>query len=467
MASQKNGRRENATPDASPEDKLLNFPAPVPPDELARRIVPDDDELALYLAEHWDGRFAFFYGEWQEYERGAWMQRHEFEVYQNIRAFLRKYRSRGVKVNNRNIAGLISMMRPDVFMSDRHINQAQKDAERFINLRNGLYDLETGNLIEHRKDLMMLNQLDFDYDPRARCPTFEAFLNSSLVHPGTKQTDHEMVAMTLQALGYSLTARTDLKASFWLYGVPDSGKSTLLSLIRSIMGTLSNSVDLNQLGEKTFMLAEIIGKRVVTFPEVGSDTKLNEEIYKVIVGGSDEVWTDVKGKKGIAFRPISKFWWGMNNLPRVNDRSGALFNRLKLIRFNRTFTAAERDGDLLNKIVAERSGIFNRLVEYLTILNESGWIKVSQSEEKLAEFRLESDTERTFLDNCCDIHPKNTIQSSELYAAYKDWCERSGFRPKNMNQVANDWRRLEFKDRRTTKGVVWQGVELKRTNGMQ
>lgn len=460
-----NGRRENGTPDASPEDKLLHLPAA--PDDTARRIVPDDDELALYLAEDWAGRFSFFYGEWQEYESGAWKQRHEMEMYQVVRAFLRKYRIRGVKVNNRQVTGLLSMMRPDVFTPDRFINDAQKEAERYINLRNGLYDLEEARIVEHRKDLMMLNQLDFDYDPYAECPNFLNFLHSSLVHPGTKETDHDLVALVLQALGYSLTARTDLKASFWLFGVPDSGKSTLLSVIRSIMGSLATSVDLNQLGEKTFMLAEIIGKRVVTFPEVGSDTKLNEEIYKVVVGGSDEVWTDVKGKKGISFRPVSKFWWGMNNLPRVNDRSGALFNRLKLVRFNRTFSPAERDNHLLQKLIAERSGIFNVLLHYYGLLNVSGWRHVKQSEEKLAEFRLESDTEYTFVEACCDVHHNNKVKSSELYAAYKDWCERSGFRPKNMNQVANDWRRLGFTDRRTNSGSVWQGVELRRVTKTQ
>lgn len=457
MVARPNGRRGNGTPDASPEEKLVNFPLP-----SERRATPDDDELALYLSEHWESRFAFFYGEWQEYEDGAWKQRHEFELYQSVRAFLRNYRSVGVKVNNRQVTGLLSMMRPDVYMADRYINDAQKEAERYINLRNGLYDLEKDELIPHRRDLMMLNQLDFDYDPAASCPHFTRFLHSSLVFPGTKDTDHDMVGLVLQALGYSLTARTDLKASFWLYGVPDSGKSTLLSLIRSIMGSLATSVDLNQLGEKTFMLAEIIGKRVVTFPEVGSDTKLNEEIYKVIVGGSDEVWTDVKGKKGISFRPISKFWWGMNNLPRVNDRSGALFNRLKLIRFNRSFSAAERDNSLLSKIIDERSGIFNLLIHHYAHLNARGWRFVKQSEDKLAEFRLESDTELTFVNDCCDVHHNNKVKASELYTAYKEWCERSGFRPKNMNQVANDWRRLGFTDKRTNSGTQWIGVEMKR-----
>jgi len=152
----------------------------------------------------------------------------------------------------------------------------------------------------------------------------------------------------------------------------------------------------------------------------------------------------------------------MNNLPRVNDRSGALFNRLKLIRFNRTFKADERDGQLLNKIIAERSGIFNTLIIHYEHLNADGWVKVTQSEEKLAEFRLESDTELTFVNDCCDVHYNNKIRSGELYAAYKDWCERSGFRPKNMNQVSIDWRRLNFTDKRTNSGTVWYGVELKK-----
>lgn len=456
-------RATTRTVEQPPETNLEKI-VPMPQSAAYRVPPPDDDEIALELAEAWGDTVAYFYHDWHTYENGTWRRRHEYQMYQIIRKFLRPYRARGVKVTDRQTAALLRMMRPDVYWPDEHVTEAQRQAEQYINLRNGLYDLETGELVPHRQDLMLTNQLDFDYDPQASCPRFYEFLHSSLVFPDTRETDNDLVGLVLQAMGYSLTARTDLKASFWLYGEPDSGKSTLLSLMKSIMGDLATSIDLAQLGEKTFMLAEIIGKRVVTFPEVASNAMIKEDLYKVIVGGSDDVWTDVKGKKGISFRPISKFWWGMNSLPRVNDRSGALFNRLRLIRFNRSFKRHEQDLNLLPDMIAERSGIFNEIIHHYNMLKRKGWRRVEQSEKKLAEFQLSNDTEKTFINERCDEHADLKVQSSELYSAYKFWCEAGGFRPKNMNQVSEDWRRLGFKDRRSNSGTVWHGVTLKRVS---
>lgn len=457
-------RKSTGAAEQPPEANLERI-IPIPPDSM--RPIRDEDDLAIELAEAWEQSVAYFHHNWHTYDSGCWRVRHEYEMYQRIRAFLRQYRARGVKVTDRNIGSLLRMIRPDCYWPDEDIAAAQKTAERYINLRNGLYDITTGEFSpEHRSDLMLTNQLDFDYDPNADCPRFMEFLHSSLVLPRgpeveTWVTDNDMVGLVLQAMGYSLTARVDLKASFWLFGEPDSGKSTLLALLGSIMGDLATSIDLNLLGEKNFMLAEIVGKRVVTFPEVSPNKSVDPSTYKMIVGGSDLVWTDVKNKTGIRFLPTAKFWWAMNTLPRVNDRSGALFNRLRLIRFNRSFKRNEQDISLLGDLVAERSGIFNEIIHHYHMLCRKGWRRVEQSEQKMAEFRLENDTEQTFVNECCTAHTNLKIRSAELYTAYKLWSESGGFRPKNMNQVAEDWRRLGFKDRRVNGSTWWHGVALK------
>lgn len=455
-----------ASTDAAPEEnlsKIVDMDGQPVGDDHKRRWVPDDDELAIELAEYWKDKVAFFHGSWHVYENGLWSKREDYEVQRNIRVFLRSYRKVGVKVTQRQVTGLLSMMRADVFRPDRSVNKAQLDSERYINMRNGLYDLEEHRLIPHtpaHAKLMMTSQLDFDYDEDASCPNFDKFLHSSLVYPGTTQTDHDMVALVQQALGYSLTAQTHLKASFWLRGVGDSGKSTLLALIKALMGNLADTIDLTQLATKSFMLAQIIGKRTVSFSEASSNTMLPEALYKAIVGGVDEIWADVKNGKAIVFKPIAKFWWAMNEMPRISDRSGATFNRLKLIRFNRSFSASERDLNLLPKLISERSGIFNNLIMHYRILCRDGWRHVAQSQELLDEYELENDTERSFVQDRCDVDPDFKVQSNIIYAAYNDWCMVNGFKPKNRNQFAPELRRLGFRDQKAST-TWWHGVKVR------
>jgi putative DNA primase/helicase len=446
------------TAEVAPPEENLSKIVPLP--DASEYFTPDDDQLAIDLAEHWTDKVAFFHGEWRVYEHGVWGPRDPEEVEQNIREFLRPYRKRRVRVNQRQIASLAKMMRSTVYRPDRAVNLAQAEGRRYINMRNGLFDLETFELVDHRHDLLLTNQLDFDYDPEATCPEFENFLRSSLVLPGTTQTDHDMVALTEQALGYTMTARVDLKAAFWLRGVSNSGKSTLLWLIRDLMGGLATTIDLTQMGDNRFMLAETIGKHAVTFPEAEDSARLPDAIFKNLVGGQDEVWGDVKNSKAIKFIPTAKIWWAMNGSMRISDRSGATFNRIKLILFNRSFGEKERDLELPQKLHAERPGIFNTIMDQYRLLCRKGWRHVQQSENALKLYRSENDTEHTFIESRCEENDLATVRGSELYSAYKSWCEENGFKPKNSNQVAADWRRLGFKDKRSN-GIVWEGVRLK------
>jgi putative DNA primase/helicase len=452
-------RTRGAANGAAPEDpKVIPMPEP---GRKYRDPVPDDDEIALELAEELQRKLAYFHHTFYEYDGGYWAKRDYHEMYNRIRQFLRPYRARGVKVKSAQITSLLNMMEADLYVPDRVINELTPESERYINFPNGLYDLKEHRMIDHDPELYMTSQLDFDFDPDATCPTFQKFLESSLVLPGTKTTDFDMVVLVQQALGYSLTARTDLKSSFWLNGVPDSGKSTLLALIKMLMGNMAATIDLNQLGTKSFMLAEIIGKRTVSFSESSSGVMLPDALYKAMTGGADELWADVKGRSAITFKPVAKFWWAMNERPRISDRSGATFNRLKLIRFNRSFDAKERDLSLLSKLSNERSGIFNQLMVFYRMLNLSGWQPVKQSEELLAEYELENDTERSFVEDRCEVHDSVHVQSSMLYSAYSDWCLTNGFKPKNRNQAAVEWRRLGFKDRKSDGLTRWQGVRLR------
>jgi putative DNA primase/helicase len=422
---------------------------------------PDDDVIALELASELRDKLTFFHGEWKMYENGCWRARDVYEMRRYVRQQLRKWRKFGVTVSQQRVRSLASMLEDDLFVSDRVVMERADERKHYINLQNGMFNLKTMEFEPvHRPELYFTNQLSFDYDPDAEAPTFRHFLNSSLVLPDGR-TDHSLVMLAIEALAYSMTARTDLKASFWLVGQKDSGKSTFISMIKNLMGDLHTTIDLTQLGVNRFLLSSIVGKRVVTFTEASGSTMLPDALYKALVGGSDEIYADVKNRDPIVFRPEGKVWWAMNEMPRVSDRSGATTRRIVIIPFNRTIPEHERIADLERRLMAERSGIFNELITHLwRLLRAGSFDHCEQSERLLAEYIMENDTEATFLEEEAETHESFKVQSKVLYDRYSQWCQQYGFKPKNRNQIAKEWRRFGFENR-TSNGVWWHGVRLR------
>jgi P4 family phage/plasmid primase-like protien len=443
---------------------------PLPPDPIEEEKTdpyellhkPDDDILAINIAEALANKVHYFHGEWKVLANGCWTHRDGSEVRKYVRNHLRDWRARGVNVTQQRIKSVTAMLEDDLHIADRSILEMANERRKYINLRNGLFNLETMSLEKHNPELYFTTQLDFDYDPDAMPTVWLKYLNSSLVHPDGS-TDHNLVTFVQEALGYSLTARTDLKASFWLVGERDSGKSTMIAFLKLLMGDLHGTIDLNQLSTNRFLLGGMIGKRVVTFTEAEASTILPDALYKALVGGTDEIYADVKNREPIVFVPEAKIWWAMNSMPRVTDRSGATTRRIFIIPFNRSIPVGSRIQNLEKKLYDERAGIFNWLIQhYWRVLRNPGFSPCAQSEERRREYIADNDTEATFVGDRCELHESYSTPSAVLYLDYKMWCESFGFKPKNINQIAGEWRRLGFERQKTGELHVWHGLRIKK-----
>lgn len=430
-----------------------------PQTEEVQRFKPDHDRLARELADKWSEKAAFFWGDWWIYTNGVWKQRAVQHVNVSTRKTFRELRRDGwdIRITSGLVSSVVSLLSDDLFVDDDSVDQGDK----YINLQNGLFNLDNMELEPHRSKLYLTNQLDFEYDSEADCPTWRKYLRTSLVNPETHETDWELIELLREAVGYSLTADTSMKASFWCVGKPDSGKSTLISFIRSMLGNLHTTIDLNQLATNKFMLASIAGKRAVTFTEARVNSVLPDDVFKSIVGGSDEIYADVKNKPAITFVPKAKFWWAMNDMPRVTDRSGAVYNRLHAIPFNRSIPPDERIPNLGQLLQKEKAGVFTwALAGYERLRRRGGFITPEQSERVKTEYRLMNDTEQSFISECATLDPEGNVQSSDLYRSYKTWCIENGFTPKNANQASKEWERLGFDKRVKVGRRFWHGLTL-------
>ncbi|PSN87181.1 hypothetical protein B9Q00_09510, partial [Candidatus Marsarchaeota G1 archaeon OSP_C] len=65
--------------------------------------------------------------------------------------------------------------------------QLQEPPLNLINLRNGILDIETGQLHPHNPQLWFTSVIDVEYNPNAECPNFLKFLSEILPLKRTQQ----------------------------------------------------------------------------------------------------------------------------------------------------------------------------------------------------------------------------------------------------------------------------------------
>jgi Predicted ATPase len=99
---------------------------------------------------------------------------------------------------------------------------------KYINLKNGLFNLETWELEPHNPEYLSIQQIPITFDKNGTCPKIEQFLNQVL----TPQD----VTLTLEWIGYLLTPDTSHQKALIFYGAGGNGKSVLLDLIINYIG---------------------------------------------------------------------------------------------------------------------------------------------------------------------------------------------------------------------------------------
>ncbi len=335
------------------------------------------------------------------------------------------------------------------------------DAGNVLNLRNGTLCLDSITLRPHCKDDHLTYCLDYDYDPTATCPRYEQFLCEVLVEEqqdanGQWVTDMELCQLYQELKGYSLTNETRFEVMTWLSGDGGNGKSVEIATTQKLLGPLCASIDFQTIGMPgNYDLSDIPGRRVIFSTESERGGKVAEGYLKRIVSGERIKARPIYGAQ-FEFNSVSKVWWAMNDKPIIKDTGNAIWRRLKLIEFNRTFTEKDKDPDLLQKLAGELSGILNFALDGLRRLRLRGKLPESAAATNaIKRYKHESNPVAQWLDECTIVQAGLETDAGYVYADYERWCVRSGRQSLNSSNFGRELKRLGVLGKRTTKGMVY------------
>ena len=367
--------------------------------------------------------------------------------------------------SRRNREGLLSDARS---IAPASLSDFDRD-KYLLNVQNGTLNLKNFALQPHNPTDMITKMAPVKFDPKAKCARWERFIDEVM------SGDTATAVFLQKALGYALTGDVSFDCFFVLYGAKSrNGKSTLMETVAHILGeyacTASPQTFSKRSGDGASPspdIARLQGARLVNMPEPEKGMELNASLMKQLTGG-DMMVGRYLNENPFEFPMESKIFIGTNHLPRVSDDTVFASGRVKIIPFERHFTAQEQDKTLKQHFGRRenKSAILNWLIMGYKLILEVGFDPPQTVDDAVAAYRAEADIIGVFLSEYTRAEEKGRLSTSLLYSHYAAWAKDNGYRPLSNRPFVGDLRRrFEIKPD-CRKGNVIIGMALSFDTGL-
>ena len=311
------------------------------------------------------------------------------------------------------------------------------------------------------------NCLEFDFDLGAPAPAaWLAFLAE--LWPA----DQQSIDTLQEWIGYLLTHDTRQQKILMLVGPKRSGKGTIARVIRALIGE-RNVVcpTLSGLGTN-FGLWPLLGKTVAMMQDARLSGRTDAAAVAerlLSISGEDAQTVARKFLPDVTAKLLTRFMLLTNELPKLNDASGALPGRMILLRLTQSWYGRE-DTALTDRLLAELPGILLWAIDGWRRLRERGHFEQPDAGKgMIGELTDLASPVGAFVRDCCNVGPGLQIERSALFEAWKRWCEAQGREhPGNAASFGRDLRAavpaLGDAQPRTDAGErirVYEGISLK------
>jgi putative DNA primase/helicase len=253
-----------------------------------------------------------------------------------------------------------------------------------------------------------------------------------------------------------------------------NGKSTVVELFQDLLGDYSgvanpNTIMQQRYGDATvqYQLAELTGVRFVGMAETKRDVQLEESVVKQITG-NDTISARSPYGKPFGYRPQFKIWFSTNHKPEIPEGSETIWDRLRLIPFNKRFEGKRADTDLPDKLRKELPGVLAWAVMGCVEWYQHGLGSAAAVDKATAAYREQTDAVERFLDQMCVFGEDLRITKGEMYEAYERWCieeDEEPKTPKKFTELMDEKGAVKNFEEKKTNGIrIWKGIGLRESD---
>ncbi|WP_078326254.1 DNA primase family protein [Mycobacteroides salmoniphilum] len=449
--------------DALKVDGILH--APMSPDDLSK---PGSQvRIAYIFAEMFAGKVIHADGlGWYYYSGKHWAEdRGDKRVREYVLRTLRRARSDSIgdpdllkaaqRCETANaIRGVL-----DIAASLREIRVEVEDLDAdpyLLNCANGTFDLRELELRPHSPDDLITKITEAAYHETARGTGWEAFLERVL--------PNEEVREYLQRLaGVALLGTADEHCLPLLTGQGRNGKGVWYMAMLHMLGDYGYAANPDLFVEgRTSADARVSlrGRRMIVVSETDKGAKLAEATVKRLTGG-DIINARQLYRSEITFMPSHLAFMVTNHPPVVSGSDTAIWERLRVIRFDVVIPPEERDTGLGDKLKLEADAILawaiQGLADYQTMrgLNAPDEVQVAT-----AAYQAKSDVVGRFLSECTTSVAVHKISMKDLYDRWTSWAASEGVEPVGKHAFNESLRERGHRTLPSGGREWWQGISL-------
>jgi putative DNA primase/helicase len=261
-------------------------------------------------------------------------------------------------LNAHGIGGLVDLARG---LDGVPIDHERLDANGWLlGVQNGVIDLAASGLFRAADPGALITlQCPVAYDADATAPRWAQAMEEWFPDPATR-------AYVQRVAGSALVGVQRDHVFIIHYGGGGNGKGVFTHTLQRVLGPYAVEIHLSLLVESRYkehdtVRADLFRTRLAVAVETDRHVRLAEASVKNLTGG-DRIRARRMREDPWSFDPTHSLWLQTNNLPEIGGRDRGVWRRVRVVKWESTFSGAREDRDLDAKLATELPGILNWLI---------------------------------------------------------------------------------------------------------
>lgn len=356
-----------------------------------------------------------------------------------------------------------------------YVDRDEFDSDPYIiNVKNGLLHISPKDskfltLEKHTPKYLSMIQFDVDFDLDTD--------TNNLIGELRRHLDYENYIKFIEMLGTLLIRDRLPQKVYFLYGPPNTLKSTMMRRVQQTIGQeFYANTKLKSLYDDWRMIISLRGK--IFNYEDDIDNQQNHkyiiDILKKLIGGIGETTIDVKYKSPQKFQNRSTIIASMNTLPYIDYNDPGIHKRLIIITFD--YPIERVDTSEINRVISnsEKSEFMMLAIAGYLRLHENNYRYSYEKsiDDKMNDYVLMKDPLKYFIDNYLRYNPDDEeigVSKKVLMSRYESFClennliipKHSAFMSRRLKRVFDG---IEDKKPASKTGKkresIWVGLSL-------
>lgn len=335
---------------------------------------------------------------------------------------------------------------------DPHVN--------WIQFKNYVYDIKTGERIEPTSDYFFTNPIKWNLGDIVDTPTIDKLFKDWV---GDKY-----VEQLYEIIAYSLYRDYPIHRIFCLIGSGRNGKSKFIELLNRFIGVEnSSSTELDQLIVSRFEVAKLYKKLVCCMGETNYNAIERTALLKKLTG-QDLIGYEFKQKNPFDDYNYAKIIISTNSIPITHDKTDGFYRRWLIVDFPNKFPEGINILDTIpdqeyENLALKSVVILKMLLEQYTFTNELS------IEDKRVIYEEKSNPLTLFLKEKTLEDIDEHIFKYDFNSKLSAWLNKNGYRNFSDKEL-NGLMREKYKDMKKYEedsrywawiGLKWKNDEVK------